>query len=29
MVFGHSTFFKEFSKSERSMKNCEIHEMRL
>ena len=29
VVFGHSTFFKEFSKSERSMKNCEIHEMRL
>ena len=29
VVFGHSEFFKEFSGNHRSMKNCEIHEMRL
>ena len=28
VIFGHSTFFKEFSGG-RSMKNCEIHTMRL
>lgn len=29
VIFGHSEFFKEFSGNHRSMKNCEIHEMRL